>query len=261
MCYHIKKEILIKQIHQVVLIADKLFKMNIIGMYLYGSYVLGRIYQNSDLDILIIIKEKIKYDVRKILTKYLLDISGVIGNYEKIPLEVTIVNLNDIIPLKFPPKYEYMYGEWLREEIESGNIPQPHYDPDLIILLWQARLHSIPLKGEYAEKVIPIIPNKEIQMAIMQSLPTLISNIKGDERNVLLTLSRMWFTLERQDICSKDVAAEWVISKLPDNLAPLMEMACHAYLGKYVDEWDGLEKSTILLVNFMKEKIESFKNN
>ncbi len=259
MCYHIKKEILMKQIHQVVLIADELFKMNIIGIYLYGSYVLGRIYQNSDLDILIIINEKIKNDVRKTLTRYLLNISGVIGNYEKMPLEVTVVNLNDIISWQFPPKCEYMYGEWLREEIETGNIPQPYYDPDLTILLWQARLHSIPLKGEYFEKVIPVIPNIEIEKAIMQSLPTLIANIKGDERNVLLTLSRMWFTLEKQDVCSKDVAAEWVISKLPDNLAPLMEMARQAYLGKTIDKWEGLEKSTVLLVNFMKEKIENFK--
>ena len=32
------------------------------------------------------------------------------------PLEVTVINQKDVVPWKFPPKHEFMYGEWLREQ-------------------------------------------------------------------------------------------------------------------------------------------------
>ncbi len=32
-----------------------------------------------------------------------------------------------------------MYGEWLREQFEKGEIPESTYDPDLAILLAQLR--------------------------------------------------------------------------------------------------------------------------
>lgn len=86
--------------------------------------------------------------------------------------------------------------EWLREEMEAGNSPQPCYDPDITILLWQARQYSITLKGVNSTEFIPDIPFGEIERAIACCLPGLVSSVKGDERNVLLTLSRMWFTLE-----------------------------------------------------------------
>ena len=66
---------------------------------------------------------------------------------KKRPLEVTIINQSDIVPLQFPPKCQYMYGEWLRGEMEAGEYPQACNDPDIMILLWQARKNSITLKG------------------------------------------------------------------------------------------------------------------
>src|SRR5699024_10262217 len=90
-----------------------------------------------------------------------------------------------------------------------------------MILLWQARKNSITLKGAESKELIPAIPFHEIKKAIRFSLPGLISSFKGDERNVLLTLSRMWFTLVTEEITTKDVAAKWVILKLPERFPPL----------------------------------------
>ena len=140
--------------------------------------------------------------------------------------------------------------------MEAGKIPQACYDPDLAILLWQARKYSKVLKGEAAETWIPDIPFEEIRKAIRSSLPGLLGNLKGDERNVLLTLARMWFTLETGEISAKDRAAEWACSKLPKDLSPLLEIAKEAYLGKLDDHWENSEKETMLLADYMKEKIE-----
>lgn len=180
-------------------------------------------------------------DVRESLTKQLLNISGHVGCVVKRPLEVTVVNQSDIHPWKFPPRCEYMYGEWLREEMEAGKSPQPCNDPDIAILLWQAKRYSVTIKGLEARKMIPHIPFPEIQKAVKYSLPSLTASLKGDERNVLLTLSRMWFTLETGEITTKDAAAEWALPKLPEHLSPFLKSAQEAYLGKANNSWDGKE--------------------
>jgi len=194
---------------QALKIIEELFDKNqLIGVYLYGSAILGNLQINSDVDVLVIINHDLSDADRKELTKRLLLISGKIGCKTKMPLEVTVVNINNIVPWKYPPKCEFMYGEWLREQIESGVIPQTSYDPDVAILLWQARDHNLPLKGLEITKVIEPVPMRNVREAIKSSLPELITNIQGDERNVLLTLARMWFTASTGKICSKDFAAQ-----------------------------------------------------
>ncbi len=240
---------------EAVIIAAEVFR-EITGIYLYGSAALGGLRPASDIDILIIVNESMTPCARKELTARLMSVSGPPGHPDKRPLEVTVLRQCDIIPFQFPPRYEYLYGEWLRPGLEAGNIPQPGHNPDLAILLWQARQHSVALQGTEAEKLIPPIPFSVIQMAIRDSLPGLLDWLKGDERNVLLTLARMWFTLETGRICSKDAAAEWAGAKLPKGISPLLEMARAAYLGKIQDKWDNAEKDTLLLADFMKQRVE-----
>jgi len=247
---------------QVLEVIEELFENQLIGIYLYGSAILGGLHINSDVDILVISNQDLSEATRSELTKQLMLISGRIGCKNlKRPLEVTIINQNDIVPWQFPPKCEYMYGEWLREQMEAGDIPQASYDPDVAILLWQARSYSLSLKGPEAIKVIEPIPMIDIQKAIRCSLPGLIASVKGDERNVLLTLARMWFTMSTGEICSKDIAAEWATPKLPQNLAALLEIAGKAYLGECDDCWSDLETEITSLVAFMNKSIENLLDN
>lgn len=150
-----------------------------------------------------------------------------------------------------------MYGEWLREQFDKGAIPEPTYDPDLAILLSQLRENSINLFGPEATEVIEPVPMTDIRRAIKESLPGLIASIEGDERNVILTLARMWLTSSSGRICSKDQAAEWAIPKLAKEHATLLEKAKKAYLGDYDDKWEGMETEIIELVNYLKRSIES----
>ncbi len=243
-------------------VIEELFENQLIGIYLYGSAILGGLHINSDVDILVISNQNLSDADRNVLTKRLMLVSGKIGNKNfKRPLEVTIINKNDIDPWQLTPKCEYMYGEWLREQIEAGDIPKASYEPDVAILLWQARSYSLPLKGPEVEKVVEPIPMKDIQKSIRCCLPELVVGAKGDERNVLLTLARMWFTVSTGEIASKDAAAEWVASRLPQNLSALLEIARKAYLGECDDCWSGLEAETTLLIDFMYKSIENLLDN
>ncbi|WP_145950371.1 aminoglycoside adenylyltransferase family protein, partial [Paenibacillus sp. Y412MC10] len=214
---------------------------------------------NSDVDVLVVVNQSLTEGIRRKLTDRLMHISGKIGNSDSVrPLEVTVINHGDVVPWRFPAKNEYIYGEWLRNGFENGQIQEPTYDPDLAIVLAQVRKNSVSLFGPDASNILEPVPMTHIRKAIIESLPGLIECIKGDERNVILTLARMWLTVAVGEISSKDIAAEWVIPQLPKEHAALLDLARKAYLGEYVDKWEGLDLEVTALVNHMKNCIESY---
>jgi len=164
---------------------------------------------------------------------------------------------SDVVPWQFPPRNEYLYGEWLRDQFEHGQIPEPAYDPDLAIVLAQIRKNSIPLYGPDASSLLEPVPMAHIRKAIMACLPGLIESIRGDERNVILTLARMWLTAAVGEISPKDAAAEWAIPQLPEEHAALLDLAAQAYRGEYADKWEGLDSEVAALVHHMRNAIEA----
>lgn len=230
----------------------------VVGIYLHGSAVNGGLRVDSDVDILVVTRGNLSEETRRELTDSLLFISGKVGNPESIrPLEVTVVNLEDVLPWRFPPKREFIYGEWLRDKLEKGQIPAPTYDPDLAIILAQAREKGVSLLGPEASDVLQPVPMTDIRKGIIESLPGLLDNLIGDERNVILTLARMWYTAVVGEIAPKDVAAEWAIPQLPEEHAALLDAARKAYRGECADDWEGLETRVKALANYMKELLDS----
>lgn len=242
---------------QALNLIKELLEDQFVGVYLYGSAVMGGLRADSDVDILALTNCNLSESTRSELTKRLMQISGKPGASTGIrPLEVTVVNQKNVLPWHFPPKYEFMYGEWLREQFEKGEIPSAAYDPDLALLLAQLTRNSIALFGHKAEEVLDPIPWVDIQRAMSDSLPGLIANLKGDERNVILTLARMWFTASTGEFSSKDQAAKWVIPHLPPEQAFLLDRARKAYLGEYADNWEGKEMEAAALLNAMINYVE-----
>ncbi|TCJ02050.1 aminoglycoside nucleotidyltransferase ANT(9) [Cytobacillus praedii] len=244
---------------QALKIIEELLGRTVVGIYLFGSAVIGGLRMNSDVDVLVVVNQSLTKETRRKLTDRLMLISGKIGNTASVrPLEVTMINQREVVPWKYPPKNEFIYGEWLRDEFEKGQIQEPAYDPDLAIVLAKVRKHSVSLFGPQALDILDPVPMADIRRAIKESLPGLIEGTKGDERNVILTLARMWLTVAVGEISPKDVAAEWAIPLLPAEHATLLDLARKAYRGEYADKWEGKESEVIALVNHMKNSIESY---
>lgn len=240
-------------------IIEELLDRTVVGIYLFGSAVIGGLRINSDVDVLAVVNQSLTKETRRKLTERLMLISGKIGNTASVrPLEVTIINHRDVVPWSYPPKNEYIYGEWLRDEFEKGQTHEPVYDPDLAIVLAKVRNHSVSLFGPRASDILAPVPMADIRRAIKESLPGLMESTKGDEQNVILTLARMWLTVAVGEISPKDVAAEWAIPLLPIKHAALLDAAKKAYRGEYTDKWEGKESEVIAIVNHMKNAIESY---
>jgi len=242
-------------------VIKELLEGTLVAVYLYGSAAVGGLHKDSDVDLLVVADRALTVSIRRELTERLMLISGRVGNGQGTkPLEVTVVNWHDVVPWRYPPKQEFLYGEWLRDLFEAGEIPAPVYNPDLAVLLAQVRNSGISLYGPEAAAVLAPVPLSDIRKAIRDSLPGLIAGLKGDERNVVLTLARMWLTAATGEISAKDHAAEWAAERLPKNQAELVDMARQAYLGKAVDKWEGLDASLTELVGKMQQAIEALLN-
>ena len=74
----------------------------------------------------------------------------------------------------------------------------------------------------------------------MGDFDALLADLGGDTRNVILTLARIWSTVARGDIRSKDAAADWALDRLPGEHRPVLARARAIYLGHEEERWDDL---------------------
>lgn len=241
------------QISQVLSTLEHLFSNHLVSVYLYGSSVLGGLHASSDIDLMVVVDQKLSLTAREMLTDELLVISS-FNHPNKRPLEVTILCQEDFSSWSIPPMCEYMFGEWLRSDIERGNIPQAYYEPELTLLIWQARQYSRTLKGNDAQSTLPNIYFSEVQNAIANCLPNLLKNLDLDLRNSLLTLTRMWFTLQTKMITSKDAAADWAIPQLPKHLRKVLQTAKLDYLYG-IEEWEVSDEEIDSVIIFLDKKV------
>lgn len=212
---------------------------SLVAVHLHGSAARSGLRPKSDVDLIAVIDQSMTSEVRKLLITDLMKISGhfPIDSEGRHPLELIIFLRSDLSESTYPPRSEFIYGEWMRHKFEAGEIPEPVWDPDLTLVLAQARQDALPLIGPQANDLLPAMPKSLIQQAIRDSLPNLCASLLGDERNVLLTLARMWRTASTGDFVTKDVAAEWAATQLPTEQAWVLLDARNAYLSGIDCDW------------------------
>ena len=114
--------------------------------------------------------------------------------------------------------------------------------PTSAILLASARASSEPLRGPRLAELTESVPASDLRRAIHDSLAGLLGDLRGDERNVLLTLARMIVTLGSGEIVPKDEAARRVCGQLAPQDAAVLDFARQGYLGEASDDWSSLSR-------------------
>jgi streptomycin 3"-adenylyltransferase len=131
------------------------------------------------------------------------------------PVELTIVRQSELRPWRPSPVVELLYGEWLRDELERGEIPNPKPMPDLAPEIVLALVGDRAIYGPRPAEVLDPVPQADLRRAIVAGVPSLLAHLETDTRNVLLTLARIVATLETGEIVAKDAAADLVGRRLP----------------------------------------------
>ncbi len=211
----------------------------LLGAYLYGSAVAGGLRPASDLDLFVLTGRRTSPAERRRLIAGLRPLSARDARPAAWrPVELTVAALPDIVPWRYPPRMDFGSGEWLRGRFDAGDAkPWRSPNPDLAVLIAQVRLTGRPLIGPPANDVLPEIPPTDLRRAMTDEIESLVGDLETDTANVLLTLARIWHTLETGAFASKDAAADWALARLAhDDRAPL-EQARGVYLGLVPGSW------------------------
>ena len=247
------------QIEQCVQSLDALLGNELLGVYLYGSAIVGGLQRYSDIDVFAVSSRRLTLDEKAILKGRLLGISGLYRSTERRPIELTIVVKSDANPWRYPPSFDFQYGEWLREEFLAGKVePWPtRIKPDLALVITQILLASRTLRGAQPGQLLASVPYKDFMGAIAEELDGLRRELSSDTRNVLLTLARIWRTVETDSISSKQRAAEWAVRRLPKHYEPIMRRALKTSAGEQEEAWDDLKEGIPACADLMVGKIRS----
>ncbi|WP_331771054.1 aminoglycoside adenylyltransferase family protein (plasmid) [Embleya sp. NBC_00888] len=238
-------------------VRDTLDTNDVIGMYLHGSAVLGGLRPHSDVDVLVVVRHGTTTTRRRALVEATLEISGERARHGPArPVELTVVVQSEVRPWRYPPRCEFQYGEWLREEYERGETPAPTSSPDLAPLITMALLGRAPLLGPPPDEVLDPVPRADLNRAIVAGVPELLGEWATDTRNVLLTLARIRTTLATGVITSKDAAADWVLARLPAEHRPVLARARAGYLGAEREDWQDLLPRVRALTEYLAAAIE-----
>jgi predicted nucleotidyltransferase len=232
-----------QQLTRVVSLVRDLFGPDAVAAYLFGSAVLGGLRSESDLDVLAVSRRRTLHKEKQRLVDRLLAISGRLapsGPWRRV--ELTIVVEGEVIPWRYPPTFDFQYGDWLRNKFESGSVePWPtKVMPDLALLITMVILASTPLLGPPPGQMFDPVPPGDLTRAMLAGIDPLRGHLQSDTRNVLLTFARMWSTLATGVIRSKDEAADWVLARLPEEHRPVLARARALYLGQQPEGWDDL---------------------
>lgn len=229
----------------------------LLTLHLYGSAMDGGLKPYSDIDLLVTVAARPDEAVRQTLLLDLLEVSSPPGQSEALrALEVTVVVLNEIVPWRYPARRELQFGEWLRRDILEGIFKPGVIDADLAILLMQVRQHSIALVGPSADQFFNPVPEGDLFKVLADTLKLWNSpqDWAGDERNIMLTLARIWYSAATKKIVPKDVAADWVMERLPTELHPVLLEARQAYLGDGEDHLASRPEQLTEFVHFVKRE-------
>jgi predicted nucleotidyltransferase len=232
-----------QQLDRVTTVVRQVLGPNAVGAYLFGSAVLGGLRSQSDLDVLVVAKRRTMRKEKQRLAVRLLALSGRStpqGPWRRI--ELTIVVQSEITPWRYPPSFDFQYGDWLRAEFERGNV-EPHpttTNPDLAVLITMVLLGNTPVLGPPPDQLFDCVPHDDLVRAIVGGIDALLGDLDEDTRNVLLTLARIWSTVATGAIRSKDAAADWALTRLPREHRAVLARARAIYLDAEEERWDDL---------------------
>ena len=209
------------------------------AIYLYGSAVAGGLKPASDLDLFVVTSGRATTAQRSRLIDGLRPLSArATRPAHWRPVELTIVALPDVVPWRYPPRMDFQSGEWLRSQFDAGaRKPWRSPNPDLAVLITQVRQTGRALIGPRPAELLPEVPPTDLVRAMTDEVESLLGDLDSDTANVLLTLARIWYTLETSAFAPKDVAADWALARLPKTGRAPLDRARDAYLGLAPGSW------------------------
>lgn len=219
----------------------------LIGVYLHGSLAMGCFHPTrSDVDLLVLTRHRTAAGLSRDLAGLLLRSSGAPR-----PIEISVLNHDDLHPWRHPAPFDFHFGEDWREKMETdlgsgewvqwGAVPQT--DPDLAAHITVTLARGLSLHGPPPALAFPAVPSEDYLDSIVKDFEWALDRLAGNPTYFVLNACRVIAFVEARCVLSKVEGGEWGLSNLPSEWRGLIGGALAAYRGQA--EPVGMERAEL----------------
>jgi streptomycin 3"-adenylyltransferase len=208
-----------------------ILKSNLVGIYLYGSLAMECFNPRfSDIDVLLIVKEKLPSQQRKKIINYL---RRSCSKNKRKPIELSIIQVDAVQTPHYPLAIDLHYEYW-------GCVFENEKDKEILSNLYTTKKRGFRVWGKPIDKIFSKIPAQYHLRSVVEDIIYTRKYLhKKPERsgyNVpvywVLSSSRILAFIRERKVLSKLEGGEWGLTNLPQKYEKLINQALSCYQGK-----------------------------
>ena len=239
---------------------------NLIGIYLHGSLATGCFNPlRSDIDILVVTRQKIEIETKRALARLILDASR-----QPAPVEISFLTFGDLHPWRHPTPYDFHYSEDWREKFErepaDGDWKNweaaERFDDDLAAHITVLNHRGVCLFGQPASEVFPLVPEQDFVDSILEDVLGAKFGLSAAAQfpvYVVLNACRTLGFLRTKRVLSKEEGGRWALDNLPSEFHKTIADALEEYRGGRNEQSRLSKESLTDFSAYMKNEIEQVK--
>ena len=166
----------------------------LIGYYLHGSLAMGGFNpDSSDIDLLIVTEKPLTIETMRRLAVLCLENSN-----HPYPIEVSFLNVSQLVNWNFPTPYDFHYSEYWRKryenEIKEGTAlylnDDEKKDGDLAAHIMILNHRGVSIAGKPIRQVFPAVPQSDFLTSILGDYEDCLNNMEHEPIYCTLNLIR-----------------------------------------------------------------------
>lgn len=214
-----------------------IIKDNLVGIYLHGSLAMGGFNpESSDIDFLVVVKEKLSLKTKKKLIDWTLQSAK---HSPENRLEYSLLTLGQVKKFQYPTPFELHYSNEWQEKYRRGDFDwaKQNFDPDLAAHFVITKKRGLVLTGKPINEIFPLIPEKYYLDSIIKDFRWSEEKIiKGPDSGIcrvpvygVLNFCRALAYLQDKLITSKVEGGQWGLINLPEKYHKIIREALKEY--------------------------------
>lgn len=233
---------------------EELLDGDFVGLYVHGSIAMGCFNPGvSDVDFLVVIRNKLRVEEEKKLIKILLNESN---NVPK-GIEMSVVLLSQTKNPIFPTPFEFHFGKEYEDKYrrDETDLSKQNTDPDLVAHFTITKKRGITWSGLPINEVFSEIPKEMYAKSLLYDFNDLDKNIVSNTIYGILNACRTIAYLKDGLVLSKKEGGEWAMENFDKQYFDILEKALATYkTGENFLELD--ENVGISFVRYAKRLVE-----
>ncbi|MCL2883916.1 MAG: DUF4111 domain-containing protein [Oscillospiraceae bacterium] len=210
---------------------SRLLRDNLVGIYVHGSIAFHCFNpKKSDIDFIVVIKEKIDNQTKDALIKVLLDMRG---SAPPKGFEMSVVLQEYCLHFEYPTPYELHFSNgWLDRYFEDSSSvcnEDLKTDIDLAAHFAVIRQCGVVLYGEPIAEVFGDIKNKYIADSILEDIAGAKERIVQRPTYITLNLCRALAFFEEGKLLSKEQGGLWASEWVKEEYQAVIQSALNDY--------------------------------